>query len=414
MAEKDLKSLRFQGSDDVYKIYDEVARDGLGNLEERVENIEGEGIATEAYVDEAIQTVEGKIPSIEGLATEEYVNGAVNGLASEEYVAEAVEGLATTQDVATAVDGLASEEYVDEAIEGIELPGMEGLTVEQDELDPDRDLVFQDSQGNVLCEFSDGHIKTKNFDSSKIDASGVDLPFQSFKGLTVGFLGDSITAGSSASSNANRYSSKFCEIAGCTEKNMGIGGTCLAANTKNGATGSRFLTRVTSANMNNLDFLFISGGTNDFSYDIKPVGDHFAEEARESNTYIGTKVRVANPDNETFSGALHELILAIRALKPDMPIVYINMLTRNEYGSPARPNSRECNANGNYLSDFNDAINDICAFYSIPVFDVRNHFPNDFYSGTKYCAGDHLHPNDKGHLALAQALYRWAITNLSF
>jgi len=104
MAEKDLKSLRFQGSDDVYKIYDEVARNGLGSLEKRVEDIEGEGIATEAYVDEAIQTVEGHIPSIEGLATEEYVNNAV----------ETVEGKIPS------VEGLATEEYVDNAIEGID------------------------------------------------------------------------------------------------------------------------------------------------------------------------------------------------------------------------------------------------------------------------------------------------------
>lgn len=379
-------------------------------LEQAVANL-----VSSTDLQEAIDAVEAQIPSVEGLATTEQLAEAVNGLASEEYVDNAVDDKQDTLESGVNIKTINGQPILGSGnIEVEGGSGVEGLDIEQDELDPDRDLVFQDAEGNVLVEFSNGHIKTKNFDSANIETSGLSLPFQSFKGLTVGFLGDSITAGSSASTSANRYTSKFCEIAECTEKNLGIGGTCLANNTKNGASANRFLTRVTSANMSNLDFLFISGGTNDFSYDAKAVGDHFAEETREGNTYIGTKVRVANPDNETFSGALHELILAIRELKPNMPIVYINMLTRNEYGSPARPSSRECNANGNYLSDFNDAIADICAFYSIPVFDVRNHFPNDFYSSTTYCASDHLHPNDKGHLALAQALYRWAITNLSF
>ena len=279
------------------------------------------------------------------------------------------------------------------------------------------DLDITDGEGNVLARFSQGHVRTKYFNSANISPTPTDNLFLSLKGKKVGFLGDSITYGIGASANDKRYSSVFCSLAGCTEKNLGVSSTCLCANTKNDMGSQRFLTRVTSANLSDLDMLVVFGGTNDFSYDIKAVGDHFAEETITGNTYIGTKKRVANADNETFSGALHELILAIRALKPSMPIVFMTPLNRGNYNSTPRPTSAQQNANGNYLSDYVDAIKDICAFYSIPVFVSAEHFPfnwtNDDSQGTIVTAGtnDALHPNDKGHATLARLLYRWIITN---
>lgn len=211
----------------------------------------------------------------------------------------------------------------------------------------------------------------------------------------------------------------FCSIANCTERNLGNSGTCLAANTKNGRTSERFITRVTSANITGLDLLIIFGGTNDFSYDIKAVGNHFEEETITGNTYRGTKKRVANSDNESFSGALHELILAIRAINPALPIVYLTPLSRGVYNTTEpRGTSYETNANGDYISDFVDAIKDICAFYSVPVFNTVDHFPYDMAQDVKNAvvtgiSTDAIHPNDKGHAILAQTLYKWTITNIS-
>ena len=292
----------------------------------------------------------------------------------------------------------------------------------------DADLQIVDENGNVLAEFMDGHIRTKNFDSSELSVgSSVDSfvnPFLDLSGKTVGFLGDSITAGNGASpQTTNRYSTVFCNIAGCTEKNLGNAGTCLAANTKNGRNSERFITRVTSANISGCDLLIIFGGTNDFSYDIKPVGDHFEEETITGSSCTGTKKRVPNSDNETFSGALHELLLAIRAIKPELPIVFITPLTRTSYpgastslpDAGSRPSSDEQNANGNYLSDFTDAIKDICAFYGVAVFESTNHVPFDYVRDlNKVYVADNVHPNNKGHAVLATALYRWIITNIAY
>ena len=276
-------------------------------------------------------------------------------------------------------------------------------------------MVLTDANDNVLVQFADGHIKTKEFDSRNIPEQIKEWDFLDLSGKTVGFLGDSITAGSGASSNSKRYSTLFCEYAGCTERNMGIGGTCLCANTKNGLSSSRFITRVTSANITGLDLLVIFGGTNDFSYDIKAVGNHFEEETITGSTYTGTKKRIPNSDNESFSGALHELILAVRALNQGLPIVYVTPLNRRNYNtSDARPATQDSNANGDYITDYVDAIKEICQFYSIPVFETTNHYPYDFsQSGWTTYTSDGIHPNDAGHAVLAKALYRWIVTNLT-
>ena len=288
-----------------------------------------------------------------------------------------------------------------------------------DEIGGTSDLELADDNGNTLVRFSNGHIKTKNFNSETITPVETDTPWLDLTGKTIGFLGDSITAGSGASTTNKRYSTVFCEIAKCTERNLGIGGTCLCNNTKNGASANRFLARVTAANLSGLDMLIIFGGTNDFSYDSKAVGDHFSEKTITSTTYTGTKERIANPDNETFSGALHELIQAIRAIDKNLPLVFVTPLNKGIYvTSDYRPTSAQQNSNGDYISDFTDAIKDICAFYSIPVFVSTDHFPWDFTTSTVVNpkvqttgADDSLHPNDKGHATLARLLYRWIITN---
>lgn len=277
-------------------------------------------------------------------------------------------------------------------------------------------LKFVDSNGKSIVEFTNGNIKTENFDSSNLPSTYYNNPFLDLTGKTVGFLGDSITAGSGASSTSNRYSSVFCQLAGCTEVNLGVGGTCIAANTKNGATSQRFITRVTGTGypdiIKGLDLLYVFGGTNDFSYDIKAVGTPFTEETITGNDYIGTKRKTYNTDNESFSGAVIELIRAIKTTHPTLPIVFITPLNRGEYGSPARPSSQDSNANGNYLDDFTDAIKTICRFYEVQVFDSNQHFPYNLASSSTRFSSDHLHPNDYGHAVLAKALYRWTISNL--
>lgn len=81
-----------------------------------------EGLASEDYVDGAIANI--VIPSTSGLASEAYVDNAINkiqipsieGLATEHYVNNAVAAI----DIPS-VEGLASEEYVDNAISALDI-----------------------------------------------------------------------------------------------------------------------------------------------------------------------------------------------------------------------------------------------------------------------------------------------------
>ena len=83
-----------------------------------------DGYATEEYVDSAIEALD--IPSIEGLASEQYVTSAIEGLASEQYVQEQIEAIEIPS-----LDGYATEQYVTSAIEGLDIPSIEGLASEE-------------------------------------------------------------------------------------------------------------------------------------------------------------------------------------------------------------------------------------------------------------------------------------------
>ena len=110
------------------------------------------GLATEQYVDNKIEGL--NIPSINGLATEQYVNNkiesldipSIEGLATETYVTEEInkidipslEGFATQTYVTEEInkidipstDGLATEEFVTDKINKINIPSIDGLATE--------------------------------------------------------------------------------------------------------------------------------------------------------------------------------------------------------------------------------------------------------------------------------------------
>lgn len=272
------------------------------------------------------------------------------------------------------------------------------------------DLEFSDPLGNVLVRFQNGHIQVKNFNSAELNTPILE-------GKKVAFLGDSITYGYYATPTSKRYSSVFCNIESCTEINLGVAGTCIANNTTNGLSSSRFITRATSANLSNVDLIFVWGGTNDFSYDSKAIGEHFAIETFTGGTYIGTEKKVPPTDTDTFSGALHELILQIRSVAPNAQLVFIQPMNRGRYNS-TRPISSEDNAHGNFLQDFRDAISDICRFYAIPVVPMNEMINQDWTKDTSSSLQsydyDGIHPNTDGHERIAKLLTKWVENNLTF
>lgn len=233
-------------------------------------------------------------------------------------------------------------------------------------------------------------------------------------GKKVAFIGDSITAGVGASTG-NGYVNKVADITGCVPINLGVSSTCIANNTKNGLGSSRFVTRATSANLSDVDLVVVFGGTNDLSYDSKAIGEHFYETTITASGNIGTKQLEPVSDTDTFSGALHDLIVTIQSVvKPNTPIMFVTPLHRNNH-QVTNPNSYQCNSNGDYMIDFVNAMKDICAFYGVPVLDLYSDgeinplVPN--YSGL---FSDGLHPNNNGHRVIAERIASFVEKNISF
>ena len=228
-----------------------------------------------------------------------------------------------------------------------------------------------------------------------------------FSGKTIGFLGDSIT-------EQNLYVMYLAAALGAKIVNLGVSSTTIADNPLNGLGASRFITRVIPANLADVDFLIVFGGTNDFTYDSKPIGDYYTISPISGGTYIGTTKLTPPVDKDTFSGALHELILEIQAVKPLMPFMFVTPLHRSTY-SAGRPTSAESNLNGDYLKDFVSSIKEICSFYSIPVCDLYSYSGLDFKNidiSNEY-SQDKLHPNDKGGLVVANNIFKF-ISNIFF
>lgn len=231
-------------------------------------------------------------------------------------------------------------------------------------------------------------------------------------GKKISFLGDSITEGVGASPSSKRYSSVLCALSGALENNLGLAGSALATNAYNRADSTRFAARATAENLSGSDLIIIFGGTNDFSYDTKAIGDLFSEQSITPNGRIGDKVLGAIADTDTFAGALHDLINLVRTNCPNVPILLVTPLNRGNF-SATTPNSKQCNVNGDYLKDFTRAIKEIGAFYSIPVLDMSKS-ELDFSDATiaSTYSADNLHPNNAGHEIIAKLILSYIEQNI--
>lgn len=257
------------------------------------------------------------------------------------------------------------------------------------------------------------------YDRLKILESAVGSEsYLELQGKTVAFIGDSITKGTYGVSAGKNFHAVFAQLTGSTDVNLGENSAVFVSNPSGGnSSHPRLIDKVTAANLSSADMVVVFAGTNDFSYDSKAIGSHFAEETITPNSRIGNKKRVPPSDTDTFSGAVHELILAIRAIIGEKPIVIMTPLNRGRTSaSTYNPNTAECNINGDYMSDFVDALKDIGRFYSIPVFETGAYFnadPTDKVgTGQSTYFYDCLHPNDAGHERLGKLLYKFIANNL--
>ena len=204
------------------------------------------------------------------------------------------------------------------------------------------------------------------------------------KNKVINFLGDSITEGVGTSAGDRRFVeliAKKAELA--RANNYGISGTRIARQ-KNPDPNNRFdldfcMRAVEMDQEANINVVF--GGTNDYGHGDAPIG---------------------TPDDrtpETFWGACHYLCRTLLERYPDAATVICTPLHRLCEKTPAQ-NS------GLILEEYVDIIRTVAAYYSIPVLDLwkmSGMQPEVEIIQQKYMP-DGLHPNDAGHVLLADRM----------
>lgn len=205
--------------------------------------------------------------------------------------------------------------------------------------------------------------------------------------MKVIFLGDSITEGGGASGEEAKYVNKVAEICGVEVKNFGVSGTRIARQTE----PSEWITFDYDFQMRaevmskDADKVFVFGGTNDYGHGDAKIG-----EESDDTPY-------------TFHGALNRLIKRLTELYGKDKICFILPLRRFEeedlYG---QGNRKEPTLN---LKGYVDIIRAKCEKAGIDYIDLyKNGIPKPVTDkGDEYTA-DGLHPNDKGHLFIAEKI----------
>ena len=214
------------------------------------------------------------------------------------------------------------------------------------------------------------------------------------EGLTVNFLGDSITEGTGVTNVAdNRYDIRLKKMYNLKAiNNYGIGGTRLAHQEKPSEKTRYDLCFCGRAyNMDpSADLIVVYGGVNDYIH-----GD----------AYFG-KMEDRTP--ETFCGAVHYLMQLLRELYPETPFVFMTPAHCNFKGTSdkevsPRPMKKP---DAKPLAEYVNVIKARGEELGVPVLDLFENLgidPNNEEEKARY-TDDGLHFNDKGHAFLARAL----------
>lgn len=197
------------------------------------------------------------------------------------------------------------------------------------------------------------------------------------KDKKIGFLGDSITYGLGV---AKPYPTVIQENTGCISTNYGISGNSIAKAGENGQQNAqkRPMCVRYSEMSNDLDYILVFGGTNDYQYQI-PIGES------------------DSTDITTFYGGLNTLITGLIEKYPGKPMLFLTPLYRSLN-----------NESGYKFMDYVNAIKERCAYYSIPYFNLTDRSTikslintiNDMY----YVNRDRLHPNEEGQKIIARII----------
>lgn len=201
------------------------------------------------------------------------------------------------------------------------------------------------------------------------------------KGLTIDFLGDSITEGHGTTAPEKvfhqiikeKYDLEFAY-------NYGIGGTRIARQftpSKDRTHHDLFFELRAETMDRNADAVVVFGGTNDYGHGDVPFGDADSE------------------DTYTFCGAVNSLISKLLKDFPKAKIVFMTPLHRLNEMQPSQPD-------GKTLEDYVKAIREICKKRGVAVIDLFEINPLD--PGDEVLVPDGLHPSDEGHKIMAEVV----------
>lgn len=211
------------------------------------------------------------------------------------------------------------------------------------------------------------------------------------KGKKIAFLGDSITEGVGVSSVEKTYWKLIGQRTGAGVYGYGIGGTRIAKNRLPGNNpyvdanwfGSRVEKMIPDA-----DIVVVFGGTNDFGHGDAPMGT------------------MKDRTNDTFYGAYHLLMQQLINRYPYAQLVVMTPMHR--CSEEDMPFNEAGIRRAGVLKDYVEAIRAVAEFYSVPVVDLfaesgiqpRMQIHKEMYMP------DGLHPNDDGHIKIADCLLR--------
>lgn len=198
------------------------------------------------------------------------------------------------------------------------------------------------------------------------------------KGLTVNFLGDSITEGCGTTAPEKNFHYLIEQKYGLKiARNYGVSGTRIAVQTEPSLNTKYDLTfELRSTTMDkNADLIVIFGGTNDYGHGDAQLGD------------------INSRDRHTFCGALNCLIETLKADFPKSKLVFMTPLHRENETIPCADGKKT-------LPEYVDAMREIFKSHNVAVIDLFKIDPIDV--NDKELLPDGLHPSDKGHEILAE------------
>lgn len=218
-----------------------------------------------------------------------------------------------------------------------------------------------------------------------------------FKGKTILFDGDSITAGDGFTAQEKEntiYPAIVANTLGMKLVNHAIGGSTAASKNPESDNTKQPLALRFQDYTEDADIIYIAIGTNDWAYSYTEIG---SMEDREDGTNGATPY--------TFYGALHTICRGMLNKYPGKAIIFATPIKRRLQESDTNPNAAV--RNGKTLKEYGEIIKEVCDWYSIPVIDMysecnitpfideqRNAFFQETTGGT--------HPNGAGQAVMAR------------